>query len=219
MTWGSGRRSGDRASSWRSSRAGCRLPRPTCSHPGCLLQVCRDCGSQLGRLFLCGDRSSQFHKGACTFLAVLGDRMAGKAGLAARVKPPLSPAMWTVKTLPRSALCLQAVSMDSEMFQSEELRGWVESRGHWLHSTQQGLPAEQKQDQVGWLCTPMWRRGPPLPRASPRSLQNSLTGFEATKVLLCHLKLKSLHFAELSAAGGSNFIGLSFQDNISRWAR
>lgn len=80
-------RRGDRASSWRSSSPA-RVQAATAhvQPSGCLLQVCRDCGSQLGGLFLCGDRSSQFHKGACTFSAVLGDRLAGKAGLAAHVK-------------------------------------------------------------------------------------------------------------------------------------
>lgn len=80
-------RRGDWASSWRSSSPA-RVQAATAhvQPPGCPLQVCRDWGSQLGGPFLCGDRSSQFHKGVCAFTAVLGDRLAGKAGPAARVK-------------------------------------------------------------------------------------------------------------------------------------
>lgn len=108
-------RRGDRASSWRSSSpAQVQASMAHVQPSGCFLQVCRDCGSHLRGPFLCGDRSSQFHKGACAFMAVLGDRSAGKAGPAARGKATPFPCHVDMKTLPRSALCLQAVSMDPE---------------------------------------------------------------------------------------------------------
>ena len=155
-------RRGDRASSWRSSYpAQVQASMAHVQPSGCFLQACSDCGSQLGGPFLCGDKSSQFHKGACAFTAVLGDRSAGKAGPAACGKATPSPPTWTVKTLPRSALCLQAVSMDPEMFQSEELRGWVESRDTGPRPHNRAAQWNRNRSRWAGSAPPHGSQGPP----------------------------------------------------------